>query len=199
MAWNDSCTNAAFGSSSDPETNCSDPTLSSFVRTSGGGGGKSNCTTSDRKNQSSCSGGYAKPSWQTGPGVPNDGARDIPDVSLVAAGGLASGSFYVVCEADRIQDKSGARCDLNSPFMHFVAGEGTSLSVQVFGGIMALVNQKTNSRQGNANPVLYALAAQQSAGNCNSGSSATIFRWRCCSSDRCLLGRSSASPGISGG
>jgi subtilase family serine protease len=173
MAWNDSCTNAAFGSSSDPETNCSDPTLSSFVRTSGGGGGKSNCTTSDGKNPSSCSGGYPKPSWQAGPGVPNDGARDIPDVSLFAAGGLASGSFYVVCEADRIQDNSGARCDLNSPFMHFVAGEGTSLSVQVFGGIMALVNQKTNSRQGNANSVLYALAAQQSAGNCNSSSPAT--------------------------
>lgn len=174
MTWNDSCTNAAFGSSTDPETNCSDPTLSSFVRTGGGAGGKSNCTTSDGKNPSSCSGGYAKPPWQTGPGVPNDGARDIPDVSLFAAGGLASGSFYVVCEADRIQDNSGARCDLNSPFMHFAAGAGTSISVQVFGGIMALVNQKTNSRQGNANPVLYALAAQQTAATCNSSSPATI-------------------------
>ena len=29
-----------------------------------------------------CTGGYAKPAWQTGTGVPNDGARDIPDVSL---------------------------------------------------------------------------------------------------------------------
>lgn len=29
--------------------------------------------------------GYAKPSWQTGSGVPSDGVRDIPDVSLFAA------------------------------------------------------------------------------------------------------------------
>src|SRR5271154_6658893 len=25
---------------------------------------------------------FAKPGWQTGPGVPSDGARDVPDVSL---------------------------------------------------------------------------------------------------------------------
>ncbi len=29
---------------------------------------------------------YGKPSWQTGPGVPNDGVRDVPDVSLAASG-----------------------------------------------------------------------------------------------------------------
>jgi pseudomonalisin len=29
---------------------------------------------------------YAKPSWQVAPGVPNDAARDVPDVSLTAAG-----------------------------------------------------------------------------------------------------------------
>ena len=28
---------------------------------------------------------YKKPAWQTGPGVPNDGARDVPDVSLTAS------------------------------------------------------------------------------------------------------------------
>ena len=168
LAWNDSCTNLVFGSSLDPETNCNDPSLSGLVRVGGASGGKSNCTISDGKVPTSCSGGYAKPTWQMGPGVPNDGARDIPDVSLFAAGGVASGSFYVVCESDADQDNSGAPCDLKSPFLHFVPAGGTSISVQVFAGLMALVNQKANSRQGNANPVLYAVAAQQSAANCNS-------------------------------
>ena len=27
---------------------------------------------------------FAKPWWQTGPGVPSDGARDVPDVALAA-------------------------------------------------------------------------------------------------------------------
>jgi hypothetical protein len=33
---------------------------------------------------------------------------------------------------------SGAPCDLNSPSVHFSAVAGTSLSVQVFAGIMAV-------------------------------------------------------------
>ena len=37
--------------------------------------------------QVTCTGGYAKPAWQTGTGVPNDGVRDIPDVSLFAGDG----------------------------------------------------------------------------------------------------------------
>lgn len=28
---------------------------------------------------------YAKPAWQTGPGVPNDGQRDVPDISFTAS------------------------------------------------------------------------------------------------------------------
>jgi hypothetical protein len=35
-----------------------------------------------------------KPSWQTGPGVPQDGARDVPDVSMTAD---AMWDPYVVC------------------------------------------------------------------------------------------------------
>jgi hypothetical protein len=49
----------------------------------------------------------------------------------------------------------------------FVVG-GTSASTPTFAAIMALVNQKTNSRQGQANFVLYPLAASQNAANCNS-------------------------------
>ena len=116
---------------------------------------------------SSCSAPYPKPAWQTGNGVPNDGKRDIPDVSLFASAGF-TGSFYIVCQADADPDQSGSQCDLNSPFMHFLGVGGTSASSPAFAGIMALVNQKVGAPQGNANPVLYRLAAQQSGSACNS-------------------------------
>ena len=47
-------------------------------------------------------------------------------------------------------------------------GSGTSIAAPAFAGIQALVNQKTNSRQGLANYVYYQLAKQQQASNCNS-------------------------------
>jgi pseudomonalisin len=81
---------------------------------------------------------YAKPSWQAGPGVPADGKRDVPDVSLAAS----THDGFLVVEGGYL----------------YVIG-GTSASSPSFAGIMALVNQKTGSAQGNPNPVLYALAA----------------------------------------
>ncbi len=87
---------------------------------------------------------YAKPSWQTGTGVPADGKRDVPDVSLTAAGHDA---YLVFIEGS-----------LN-------AISGTSAASPSFAGLMALVVQKTAARQGNANSVFYALAnKQRSAG-----------------------------------
>ncbi len=164
VVWNGVCTNPSFGAGA--ESNCNNPSLAAKLYIRGTGGGASSCIASDGQDVSSCMGGYPKPSWQAGPGVPNDGVRDIPDVALFAADGF-SGSLYIVCDANADPDKSGAPCDLNSPYAHFVATGGNSLSNQAFGGIMALVDQKAGSRQGNANPVLYALAAQQSAANCN--------------------------------
>lgn len=86
---------------------------------------------------------YAKPSWQSGPGVPSDSKRDVPDVSLSSA----THDGYLV-------DILGG---------YYTIG-GTSASTPSFAGIMALVNQKTNERQGNANTILYPLAAAQAAG-----------------------------------
>ncbi len=101
---------------------------------------------------------YPKPSWQAGPGVPIDGKRDIPDVSLAAA---ARHDGFLLCQDGIcVTDSSGQL--LNA----FVVG-GTSASAPSFAGIMALVNQKTGSRQGQANFVLYPLAAAQSAANCD--------------------------------
>ena len=88
---------------------------------------------------------FTKPAWQTGPGVPNDGARDVPDVSFSAAAG-------------------------HDPFLFFSGGArgvvgGTSVSSPVFAGILALLNQyqvkngfQTSAGLGNINPQLYAMA-----------------------------------------
>jgi subtilase family serine protease len=169
--WNNTCTNSVFGDvlgfSNSAEANCNNGQLYNFVSTVGGSGGHSSCTTSDGQHPSSCTGGYAKPSWQTAL-TPNDGKRDVPDVSLYAASGGPSGSFYVICEADLIQ--SGSSCDAQDPSTQFLAIGGTSASSPAMAGIMALVNQKNGGRQGNANYVFYKLAGKQQPSGCNSTS-----------------------------
>jgi hypothetical protein len=174
VPWNDSCTSQAlvfFGFPSNALENCNDQQLlNSNVFTVGGSGGRSACTTNDGQDVTSCSGGYAKPSWQTGTGVPSDGKRDIPDVSLFASGGFYTGSFYIVCEADQT---GGVYCDQDPQDFDFLAVGGTSASSPSFAGIMALVNQKTASRQGNANYILYRLAAQSGASCTSSGTPAS--------------------------
>ena len=83
---------------------------------------------------------YAKPNWQVAPGVPSDGHRDVPDVSLTASGHDA----YII-------------------FTHGWPGAvgGTSCSTPAFAGLMALVVQKTGASQGNANRTFYALGNAQ--------------------------------------
>ncbi len=63
---------------------------------------------------------FAKPSWQTGPGVPADGVRDVPDVSLTAAGR----DGYVIVQSGGL-----------------MAVGGTSASAPSFAGLMALIDQ----------------------------------------------------------
>ena len=97
--WNSTCTNSAFidlGYGSSATANCNNASLLSFVNTVASSGGVSNCIASNQTNLSSCSGGYPKPNWQTGPGVPNDGARDVPDVSLFAGNGFTSSTYILL-------------------------------------------------------------------------------------------------------
>jgi hypothetical protein len=102
---------------------------------------------------------FARPSWQTGvAGIPSTGDRNLPDVSLTAAGH----DPYLVC--------LDGSCEQAQPFFHGVAG--TSASVQAFGGIMALVRQKIAARAGQADYVFYKLAATETLASCN-GSQAT--------------------------
>ncbi|PYV22847.1 MAG: hypothetical protein DMG27_17225, partial [Acidobacteria bacterium] len=139
----------------------------------GGGGGPSNCLVwTGTFPNITCTRGYSKPPWQTGKGMPGDGARDLPDVSLFAGAGFTR-SFYLFCQSDA--NPGGVRC---APF-EFQGAGGTSFAAPAFAGIMAMVNQKTGERQGNANYVLYPLAAQSGA-SCSSsaaavGNSSCIF------------------------
>src|ERR1700728_3276241 len=175
IAYNDSCANSiiydALGfSSAEAACNSSTAAGDGVVVPAGGSGGVSSCTTSDGQTVSSCSGGYAKPSWQTGLGVPNDGKRDQPDISLFAGDGTIQ-NFYVACESD--QDPGGASCNLGSPFQGFLGVGGTSVSAQAFAGLMALLDQHAASRQGNVDPTFYSLASEQTASNCNATGSPT--------------------------
>ena len=88
----------------------------------------------------------AKPSWQAVAGVPADGKRDVPDVAMTAA--IHDG--YLLYTSDN-----------STRTRQLMVAGGTSASAPAFAGIMALVNQKTGSRQGNANVKLYGLAALQ--------------------------------------
>ncbi len=107
-------------------------------------------------NQLSAGGGgasllFSKPSWQTGTGVPSDGARDVPDIALAAD---PQHDGYLFC----VTDLQGNSCPGNTFTTNGVAG-GTSFGAPTFAGIVAILNQKSGPRQGNINPALYALSA----------------------------------------
>ncbi|HLG98907.1 MAG TPA: protease pro-enzyme activation domain-containing protein [Bryobacteraceae bacterium] len=88
---------------------------------------------------------FAKPHWQVGPGVPNDGQRDVPDIALSASG-------------------------LHDPYVIWSTAQpilvgGTSAAAPVFAGIVVLLNHcltatgaQPQAGLGNINPNLYKLA-----------------------------------------
>jgi subtilase family serine protease len=181
IPWNDTCASAlisiaitgspiAYG----PLGTCNTPIGEEFLGTAGGSGGPSSCATGTPVPPSGVSdgtcAGYAKPSYQSGVvGIPSDGVRDIPDVSLFAANGVW-GHFYVFCFTD---PKFGATCPAGTPSEWSFAG-GTSFSSPIVAGIQALVNQKVGGRQGNPNFVYYQLAATEYGTSGNPSCSSTL-------------------------
>ena len=139
--------------------------ISAFVNTVGAGGGKSNCVNGDQQNVSSCSQGYPKPVWQSTSltGMPNDSARDIPDVSFFASNGFL-GSAYLICVTDN------GLCWTSSTVGEPTAQEigGTSAASPAMAGVMALINQKAGASQGSPNAELYDLASKQTYASCKS-------------------------------
>jgi hypothetical protein len=88
---------------------------------------------------------YARPSWQTGSGVPNDNARHVPDIAFTASA-------------------------VHDPYLIIMTGSvvetgGTSAATPFFAGVLALLNQyvvntgvQAHPGLGNINPRLYQLA-----------------------------------------
>ena len=119
-----------------PEGAWNEPTSGTKYR-AGTGGGASNY--------------IAKPSWQTGTGVPHDGMRDVPDVSLSSA----THDGYVACLA-----YAGGDCSKQE----FEVFGGTSAAAPGMAAIVALMNTATGTAAGNLNPLLYGLAANSANG-----------------------------------
>ena len=94
---------------------------------------------------------FSKPDWQSGPGVPNDNARDVPDVAVTASWWHDA---YVL-------STNGS----------FIPNGGTSAAAPVFAGIASLINQYLNKMGaqrynglGVINPTLYSLAGNAPTG-----------------------------------
>jgi len=147
--WN-STNNSSNGSAIEyiPETSWNDTATDGALSATGGG----------------ASIVFAKPSWQAGTGVPTDGKRDVPDISF---SGSADHDGYLICSQAFFAGQSPAvtSCSTAGSFrasdgQSLAVVGGTSVSSQVFGGIVAILNQATNSGGlGNVNPTLYSLQA----------------------------------------
>jgi uncharacterized protein (TIGR03437 family) len=88
---------------------------------------------------------FLKPSWQVGVGVPDDGMRDVPDISMAAS---AEHDGYLVYSGGQLNSVGG-----------------TSVAAPVVAGIAAILNQRlltsgaqTAAGLGNWNSRLYAMA-----------------------------------------
>jgi subtilase family serine protease len=137
--WGQSCSpgSGASALSYIPETSWNDGVIGGTF--SSGGGGASNAAAF-----------FAKPSWQTGPGVPSDGSRDVPDLALNAS---SSHDPYLICS------QGGCVSGFRDSSNNLTAVGGTSAGAPTFAGVIAIINQATQtSGQGNVNPILYSLA-----------------------------------------
>jgi subtilase family serine protease len=110
---------------------------------------------------------FSKPTWQAGvPGIPADGKRDVPDVSLYSSPDYVG---YLFCTSDQSNWSTGQNgsCvngfrDGTSPTTGLltIAG-GTSFATPIFAGMVAIINQKLGYVAGSGliNKPLYQLAS----------------------------------------
>ena len=92
---------------------------------------------------------FPKPAYQTGLGVPADGMRDIPDISMIASSSMP-GVFT-------------GNDNQNAPPTIGCCTGGTSLATPIWAGISKLVERIEGHRVGNINTRLYQLAREQVA------------------------------------
>ena len=143
-----------------------------FLSTAAGSGGPSACALGTAKNPPETDGscrGYAKPSWQRGVfGNPNDGVRDLPDVSMFAANGVW-GHFFIICYSD----PAGGGVPCTGDPSNWAGAGGTSFVAPILAGVQALVNQRWGHFQGNPNYAYYSLANLEYGGRGNASCNST--------------------------
>jgi subtilase family serine protease len=182
IPWNDTCAgqlaSSYLGYTTPYGANgfCNSTIGADFLGVVAGSGGPSACATGNPSVPGVVSGscqGYRKPFYQGfAVGMPNDGVRDLPDVSLFASNGFWS-HYYVFCYTDPTPGYYGAPCT-GAPSGWSGAG-GTSFASPIMAAIQALANQASGSSyQGNPNYVYYALSAQQSFSKANASCNSSL-------------------------
>ena len=177
IPWNGSCASELFAAYNGFSHSygvgglCNSPTVPPHLLTGlTGGGAPSGCGTGFPSIPGVVSGtcaGYPKPSWQEGlVGIPPDGVRDVPDVSMFASAG-AWGHGVAICFSD--PNLAGSPCT-----EYFGISGGTSASAPLMAAIQTLINQGTGQHWGNPNPVYYALARNQFGPNGNAACNASL-------------------------
>jgi subtilase family serine protease len=168
IPWNDSCAGQlassflGFATPYGADGFCNSAEGVGFLIVAAGSGGASSCASGAAVISGVVGGtcaGYPKPAYQLlAAGMPNDGVRDIPDITLFASNGFW-GHFYVFCYTDTAG--GGTPCVAGHPELWAGAG-GTSFGAPIMAGVQALINESVGSSfEGNPNPVYYALDAFQ--------------------------------------
>jgi uncharacterized protein (TIGR03437 family) len=166
---NNNSTTKASALSYIPETTWNDSTVNSPAASGGG-----------------ASVFFAKPSWQTGLGVPADGARDVPDVALPAS---PNHDGYMVYTA------SGSGRQATAGWQIF---GGTSFGAPTFSGILTLLNNylvkngyQSHAGLGNVNTYLYGFAKSTPSAFHDVTTGNNIVTATTCSGRRCAGGSTS--------
>ncbi len=173
----------------------SGPMLAGYVDTVGGGGGSSNCvvnssnpTSTTSSTIGTCSSsanstgtangsiplvndGWPAPSWQVQSGVTGTSGltqRAIPDVSFFSGDGALDSATLICVSLEGSCVTSVSSNVTTEPTAQEVGG--TSVATPEMAGVMALINQKAGSPQGDPDKVLYTLASRENYSNCSAES-----------------------------
>jgi subtilase family serine protease len=172
IPWNSTCGSQLYASNQGFATAlayCNSLTSgSTLLNPSAGSGGPSACAYGTAATLWVVSGnctGYPRPSWQNGViGLPRSGVgsgvRVLPDVALFVANAPWRHT-YTWCYSGPNKQGVSTNCMANMPATWQVSGGGTSFAAPIMAGIQALINQRKGQPQGNPNPRLYQLAAQE--------------------------------------
>ena len=188
IPWNDTCASTLIATyygfavtyGSNGSCNSTQAQILNLSPITGTNGGPSTCATGD-SSRGTCK-GYPKPMWQQNViGIPADGVRDVPDVSMFASDGVAWNQSFALCYTN--PHTYGAPCKGDPATwagpQDDLQNGGTSFAAPIVAGIQALINQKMNGEaQGNPNYVYYKLAAKEYGANgspaCNSSNGENI-------------------------